>query len=66
MTAEEIDTEMRKTIKYHDEKAKRLLRENITILHKIADVLMKEETVEGEYIIKLLKKNNSKIKPVGG
>ena len=57
LTAEEIDNEMRKTIKFHDEKAKRLLSENVDILHKIADILMKEETIEGSYIMELLKLN---------
>ena len=65
-TATEIDEEMRKTIKFHDEKAKKLLRENIEVLHKIVDVLMKEETIDGSYIMKLLKQNQSKVAPVGG
>jgi len=66
LTAEEIDKEMRKTIKFHDEKAKKLLKENIAILHKIAEVLIKEETIEGSYIMKLIKQNKSKVEPVGG
>ena len=65
-TAAEIDNEMRKTIKYHDEKAKKLLRDNIDILHKIVEVLMKEETIEGSYIMELLGQNKSKVEPVGG
>ncbi len=64
-TATEIDMEMRKTIKFHDQKAKKLLRENIEVLHKIVDVLMKEETIDGSYIMKLLKKDQSKFTPVG-
>jgi len=58
--------EMRKTIKFHDEKAKKLLRDNIDVLHKIVEVLMKEETVEGSYIMDLLGQNKSKVEPVGG
>jgi ATP-dependent Zn protease len=57
---------MRKTIKYHDEKAKKLLRDNIDVLHKIVEVLIKEETVEGSYIMDLLGQNKSKVEPVGG
>ena len=65
-TATEIDEEMRKTIKYHDEKAKKLLSDNIEVLHKIVEVLMKEETIDGSYIMKLLKQDQSKVAPVGG
>ena len=65
-TATEIDEEMRKTIKFHDEKAKKLLRDNIEVLHKIVEVLMKEETIDGSYIMKLLKQDQSKVAPVGG
>ena len=65
-TATEIDEEMRKTIKYHDEKAKKLLSDNIEVLHKIFEVLMEEETVDGSYIMKLLKQDQSKVAPVGG
>ena len=65
-TATEIDEEMRKTIKFHDEKAKKLLRDNIKVLHKIVEVLMKEETIDGSYIMKLLKQDQSKVAPVGG
>jgi len=64
-TATEIDGEMRKTIKFHDEKAKKLLRDNIEVLHKIVEVLMKEETIDGSYIMKLLKQDQSKVAPVG-
>ena len=65
-TATEIDEEMRKTIKYHDEKAKKLLSDNIEVLHKIVEVLMKEETIAGSYIMKLLKQGQSKVASVGG
>ena len=64
-TATEIDEEMRKTIKYHDEKAKKLLSDNIEVLHKIVEVLMKEETIDGSYIMKLLKQDQSKVTSVG-
>ncbi len=66
LTAEEIDKEMRNTVKFHDEKAKKLLSDNIEILHKIADILIKEETIDGSYINDLLKKNKPKANKVGG
>ncbi len=60
-TATEIDNEMRKTIKFHDNKAKKLLKDNIDVLHKIVDVLMKEETIDGTYILELLGKKSKKL-----
>ena len=57
---------MRNTIKFHDEKAKNLLRDNIEVLHKIVEVLIKEETIDGSYIMKLVKKNQSNVVPTGG
>jgi ATP-dependent Zn protease len=47
-------------------KPKKLLRDNVDVLHKIVEVLMKEETVEGSYIMDLLGQNKSKVEPVGG
>ncbi|MBC8260097.1 MAG: ATP-dependent metallopeptidase FtsH/Yme1/Tma family protein [SAR324 cluster bacterium] len=65
-TATEIDKEMRKTIKFHDDKAKELLRSNIDTLHKIVDVLMEKETIDGSKILELLGQKKSKVEPVGG
>ncbi|MEC7541152.1 MAG: ATP-dependent zinc metalloprotease FtsH, partial [SAR324 cluster bacterium] len=53
-TAVEIDKEMRNTIKTHYRKAKKLLKDNIKVLHKIAEVLIQEETIEGKRILELL------------
>ncbi|MCH2290384.1 MAG: ATP-dependent zinc metalloprotease FtsH, partial [SAR324 cluster bacterium] len=53
-TAVEIDKEMRNTIKTHYRKAKKLLKDNIKVLHKIAEVLIQEETIEGNRILELL------------
>ena len=53
-TAVEIDKEMRSTIKTHYRKAKKLLKDNIKVLHKIAEVLIQEETIEGKRILELL------------
>ena len=53
-SAVEIDKEMRSTIKTHYRKAKKLLKDNIKVLHKIAEVLIQEETIEGNRILELL------------
>ena len=43
-----------------------MLSDNIEVLHKIVEVLMKEETIDGSYIMKLLKQDQSKVASVGG
>ena len=43
-----------------------MLRDNIKVLQKIVEVLMKEETIDGSNIMKLLKQDQSKVAPVGG
>ena len=45
---------MRSSIKNHYRKAKKLLKDNIKVLHKIAEVLIQEETIEGNRILELL------------
>ena len=60
-TAVEIDKEMRTTIKTHYRKAKKLLKDNIKVLHEIADVLIKEETIEGKRILELLGNKKPKV-----
>ncbi len=65
-TAIEIDKEMRRTIKAHYAKAKKLLRENKKTLHRIAEVLLKEETIEGSRIVKLLEEMNPGIPQTEG
>lgn len=60
-TAVEIDKEMRNTIKTHYRKAKKLLKDNIKVLHEIADVLIKEETIEGKRILELLGNKKPKV-----
>ena len=60
-TAVEIDKEMRSTIKTHYRKAKKLLKDNIKVLHEIAEVLIKEETIEGKRILELLGNKKPKV-----
>ena len=45
---------MRNNINTHYRKAKKLLKDNIKVLHKIAEVLIQEETIEGKRILELL------------
>jgi len=60
-TAVEIDKEMRSTIKTLYRKAKKLLKDNIKVLHEIAEVLIKEETIEGKRILELLGNKKPKV-----
>jgi cell division protease FtsH len=60
-TAVEIDKEMRSTIKTHYRKAKKLLKDNIKVLHEIAEVLIKEETIEGKRILERLGNKKPKV-----
>ena len=55
-TAEQIDTEMRDTVKSHYEQACQLLRDNLDTLHQIAHTLLEEETIEGSRIMEMLGK----------
>ena len=52
---------MRSTIKTHYRKAKKLLKDNIKVLHEIAEVLIKEETIEGKRILELLGNKKPKV-----
>ena len=61
VNAVEIDKEMRSTIKTHYRKAKKLLKDNIKVLHEIAEVLIKEETIEGKRILELLGNKKPKV-----
>ncbi len=55
-TAEQIDSEMRDTVKSHYEQACQLLRDNLDTLHQIAHTLLEEETIEGSRIMEMLGK----------
>ena len=60
-TAVQIDNEMRRMVKYHYNKAKQLLLENIDILHQIAETLLDKETIEGVSVYHLLGHNQPKL-----
>lgn len=45
-TIREVDTEVRKLIDKSYNKAKKLLEDNVDILHAMADALMKYETID--------------------
>jgi cell division protease FtsH len=54
-TAIEIDSEVRRILKDAYERAKRLLRANLEILHKMAAVLLEKEVLDGNEIDELLR-----------
>ncbi|EIJ41198.1 ATP-dependent metalloprotease FtsH [Beggiatoa alba B18LD] len=53
-TAHIIDEEIRSFIDRNYDRAKTILTENVTILHKMADALMKYETIDAEQIDALM------------
>ncbi len=53
-TASQVDREMRKMLKAHYQKAKKILTVHIEVLHKMAKILMEEETIDGQQIQSLL------------
>ncbi len=54
-TAECIDAEMNSILKSCYQKAKKLLSENLAVLHALAKRLMEKETVESEELLKIIK-----------
>lgn len=57
-TASQVDREMRKMLKMHYDKAKKILTDHIDVLHTMAKKLMEEETIEGQEIQALLGHNS--------
>ena len=57
-TAIEIDTEVRGIIKDAFERAKNLLQTHIEVLHKMAEVLLEKEALDGDEIDGILKQFN--------
>ena len=53
-TAEKIDVELRELIAGQYERAKQLLRDNISILHNVAELLLDEEVIDGSRIVELV------------
>lgn len=57
VTAIEIDTEIKSIVTGNYEKAKQLLEDNIDILHKVAEVLLDKEVIDGKELEELIKNN---------
>ena len=55
--AEEIDDEVRRLIEEAQERARAVLKEHRDLLDKLANVLLEEETLEGETLKRLLNSN---------
>ncbi len=56
-TAIEIDNEVKRIVNESYKKAKALLEENLDLLHKLAEVLLEKEVVDGKELDELVKKN---------
>lgn len=56
-TAEDIDREVLNIIKKAHDKARRILNENINILHLAADYLVRKETITGDEFMAIVRKN---------
>lgn len=56
--AEEIDKEVYRLVTGGYEKAKQILRENISILHVMADALLEHETIDSDEVNILIKGGN--------
>jgi len=54
-TAQLIDAEIRRIVTEATEKAERLLRENLEVLHRIARALLERESLSGEELDQLIK-----------
>ena len=53
-TAKKIDEEVQRIIKKNYRRAKQVLEEDIEILHKLADLLLEKETVQGKELDELI------------
>ncbi len=53
-TAQRIDDEVRKLITNAHKRATAVLKENVDILHQLADLLLEKETVQGDELDKLI------------
>ena len=62
-TAIEIDTEVRSIIKDAFERARDLLQTHIEVLHKMAEVLLEKEALDGDEIDGILKQFNIDVDP---
>jgi cell division protease FtsH len=53
-TAVEIDEEVRRLVQGHHDLAVKLLKENLDVLHRIAETLLEEEIIDGSRILEFL------------
>jgi cell division protease FtsH len=53
-TAVEIDEEVRRLVQGHHDLAVKLLKENLDVLHRIAETLLEEEIIDGSRILAFL------------
>ncbi|GJM15197.1 MAG: ATP-dependent zinc metalloprotease FtsH [Thermodesulfobacteriota bacterium] len=58
-TAIEIDSEIRSIVQNNYEKAKKLLEDNIDLLHKLAELLLDKEVIDGKELDELVKDKKS-------
>ena len=60
LTASEIDEEVLRIIKEAHEKARRIISENVDIMHEAAAFLIEKETITGEEFMEIVRKNEKK------
>ncbi len=63
VTAIEIDNEIKQIVTGNYEKAKKLLEDNIDLLHKLAELLLDKEVIDGKELDELIKSNKSENYP---
>lgn len=56
-TAIEIDSEIRSIVTINYDKAKKLLEDNIDLLHKLAELLLDKEVIDGKELEELIRNN---------
>ena len=59
-TAQQIDQEVTRLIMEGHKKAKKILAENIAILHNLAEALLEKETIDGEEVDMIMRGNTLK------
>ncbi|HEX3036287.1 MAG TPA: ATP-dependent zinc metalloprotease FtsH [Thermodesulfobacteriota bacterium] len=65
-TAIEIDKEIKKTVADNYAKARKLLEDNVELLHKLAEVLLEKEVVDGKELDELVRNNKPDYAPWNG
>ncbi|HSE83555.1 MAG TPA: ATP-dependent zinc metalloprotease FtsH [Thermodesulfobacteriota bacterium] len=65
-TAIEIDKEIRKIVADNYAKARKVLEDNVELLHKLAEVLLDKEVVDGKELDELVRNNKPDFAPWNG